>query len=111
MRGAPQVGFSETIDHLGNTRAVTNASGTVCYQADFTPYRAELTPSGFANSCIPNYRFAGHELDTETQNNYAIARYYNPAIGRFLSTDPLDGSAGSSQSWNKFVQSGFDDQV
>ncbi len=32
--------------------------------------------------------FTGHELDAETGMNYAGARYYMPALGRFTSTDP-----------------------
>lgn len=93
-------------DHLSSTRAVTNATGAVCYQADFTPYGGELTPSGFTNSCTPNYRFTGFEYDSETQNNYALARYYNSHLGRFLSTDPVDGDAEDSQSWNKYAYVG-----
>ncbi len=30
-------------------------------------------------------------------------RYYSQHLGRFLSTDPVGGSVGSSQSWNKYV--------
>lgn len=29
------------------------------------------------------------------------ARYYSPNLGRFVSVDPVGGSAGSSQSWNR----------
>jgi RHS repeat-associated protein len=30
------------------------------------------------------------------------ARYYSPNLGRFLSVDPVGGTAGSSQSWNRY---------
>ncbi|HEV2248758.1 MAG TPA: hypothetical protein VGW37_19105, partial [Terriglobia bacterium] len=53
-------------DYLGSTRAVTNAAGSPCYEADFLPYGAENTPSGFTNSCSPNYKFTGYERDPET---------------------------------------------
>ncbi len=33
-------------------------------------------------------KFAGHEYDTETGLSYMLARYYEPATGRFLSEDP-----------------------
>jgi len=35
-------------------------------------------------------------------NDYMHARYYNPGIGRFLSVDPVGGTVGSSQSWNRY---------
>ena len=31
------------------------------------------------------------------------ARYYNLNLGRFLSVDPVGGSVGSSQSWNRYA--------
>jgi RHS repeat-associated protein len=99
-------GYYLFTDHLGSTRAATNATGSTCYQADFSPYGGELTPSGFTNSCAPNYRFTGYEYDSETQNNYALARYYNPHFGRFLSADPIDGDPEDSQSWNKYAYVG-----
>ena len=33
---------------------------------------------------------------------YMHARYYSPNLGRFLSVDPVGGSVGSSQSWNRY---------
>jgi len=30
------------------------------------------------------------------------ARYYNPNLGRFLSVDPVGGTVGISQSWNRY---------
>ncbi|MFV2082125.1 MAG: RHS repeat-associated core domain-containing protein [bacterium] len=35
-------------------------------------------------------------------NDYMHARYYNLNLGRFLSVDPVGGSVGSSQSWNRY---------
>jgi RHS repeat-associated protein len=35
------------------------------------------------------YGFTGREYDCETGLYYYRARYYNPAIGRFLQTDPI----------------------
>ncbi len=74
------------VDHLGSTRAITNSSGTPCYDADYTPFGQELAHT---NSCAQNYKFAGYERDSETGLDYAINRYYNSRIGRFMSADPL----------------------
>lgn len=90
-------------DHLGSTRVVTNATGTPCYEADYTPYGGEITPAGFSNTCSINYKFTGYERDSETGLDYAKARYYNNHLGRFMSVDPVGGNPGSSQSWNAYA--------
>jgi RHS repeat-associated protein len=92
-------------DHLGSTRTVTNAQGQLCYDAEFTPYGQEIshTERLQTTACPPNYRFTGYEYDSETTNYYAFARYYNPRLGRFLSTDPLGGAIGDLQSHNAYA--------
>lgn len=71
-------------DSLGSSRIVTTNSGTVCYDADFTPYGGERP---YTNSCPQNYKFEGKERDTETTNDYFGARYYSNRFGRWLSAD------------------------
>ena len=36
-------------------------------------------------------------------NDYMHARYYSSNLGRFLSVDPVGGTVGSSQSWNRYA--------
>ena len=44
---------------------------------------------------VPNsLRFAARQYDGETGLYYNRARYYDPALGRFISEDPLGLSAG-----------------
>ena len=90
-------------DQLGSTRVVTNASGSPCYEADFLPYGYEKTPYSFTNSCSTNYKFTGYERDTETGNDYAMARYYSQTEERFLSPDPLSGDITDPQTLNKYT--------
>jgi RHS repeat-associated protein len=87
-------------DAVGNTRTITDATGHVCYDADFTPYGYEMIHT---NTCPQNYKFTGYERDPETGLDYAFARYYNPRLGRFMSTDPLGGSVSSPQSLNQYA--------
>jgi RHS repeat-associated protein len=35
-------------------------------------------------------------------NDYMHQRYYSPGLARFVSVDPVLGSTGSSQSWNRY---------
>lgn len=77
-------------DHLGSTRALTNASGAVVQRYDYTAY-GEVTPSasGFSNP----YQYTGREQDANGLMYYR-ARYYAPAQARFISEDSYGFGAG-----------------
>lgn len=81
--------------HLGTTHTVTNSTGTPCYDASFTPYGQEVLNPNVTSTCPPNYKFTGYEMDSETGNFYAMARYYSPRFGRFLSPDPAGVASAS----------------
>jgi RHS repeat-associated protein len=81
--------------------AMTNASGTVVERYAYSPYGVTtiLAPDGStvrATSAIGNsYMFTGHRLDAEFASSsedaiyYYRARYYVPALGRFIGRDVL----------------------
>jgi len=71
-------------DFLGSSRAITTSTGTLCYDADFTPYGGERV---ITNTCAQNYKFEGKERDIETNNDDFGARYYTSKLGRWLSAD------------------------
>jgi RHS repeat-associated protein len=73
-------------DSLGSSRVMTTNTGTVCYDADFTPYGGERA---YTNNCPTTnaYKFTGKERDTESGNDYFGARYYASTMGRWLSPD------------------------
>ncbi|GJL90435.1 RHS repeat-associated core domain-containing protein [Hyphococcus sp.] len=71
-------------DHLGSVVANTNAAGDVIATEQFTPFGEKQI--GGSNENDPSY--TGHIYD-ETGLTYMQARYYDPVIGRFLSTDPI----------------------
>jgi len=92
-------------DHLGSTRMAVRENTP----GDFTAEPVEYFPfGGFrvepATSTV-NHLFTGHERDlgdTSSELDYMHARYYSPNLGRFVSVDPIGGSIGSSQSWNRY---------
>ena len=93
------------VDQIGSTRAVVNSSGTLCYDSEFTPYGYEFLPTGI-NSCPQNYKFTGYERDSETGLDYAMNRYYNSRMGRFMSPDPVgiaSAALGSPQSLHRYA--------
>jgi RHS repeat-associated protein len=71
-------------DRLGSSRVMVQANGTLCYDADFTPYGAERA---YTSTCAQNYKFEGRERDPETQNDDFGARKYTWRFGRWLSSD------------------------
>lgn len=56
------------------------------------------TSTGYKNP----YKFTGKELDTDIGLYYYGVRYYNPAIGRFVSMDPWEGDIKDPQTLNKY---------
>ena len=47
--------------------------------------------------------FTGCEFDSESELYYYRARYYDPALGRFLSADPI-GFAGQDTNFYRYVE-------
>jgi RHS repeat-associated protein len=75
-------------DALGSTVALVDGSGTVQPEYTYEPFGATTGASG------PNpYQFTGREHDG-TGLYYYRARYYRPALQRFLSEDPLGFGGG-----------------
>ncbi len=74
-------------DLLLTVRAATDATGALTGQADFEPYGALRTASAASASPVS---FTGALADT-TGLMHMRARQYDPALGIFLSPDPLGG--------------------
>jgi RHS repeat-associated protein len=87
-------------DQVGSTRVVTDASGTVCYDTEYFPFGGENVKLG---TCPQAYKFTGYERDPETGLDYAITRYYNSRLGRFMSPDQLGGTVLNPRSLNLYA--------
>lgn len=72
-------------DHQGTTVAMSDNAGDL---GDHYTYSAfgEVGAEGVAGN---PFRYTGRRLDAETGLYYYRARYYSPALGRFLQTDPI----------------------
>ena len=82
------------INDIGSITAITDANGNIIERVYYDIYGMP-TFKDASGSVIPkssignNILFQGREYDTELNLYYFRARYYDPIMGRFLSTDPM----------------------
>jgi len=116
--GAPAASPTTEYVYARNKRVATIAGGTTNY-----PYWDHLSIRANANSSGAVIRTFGHfpfgetwyetgthdkwgyttyENDSESGLNYAMARFHNPRLGRFMSLDPWPADKHHPQSWNRY---------
>lgn len=89
-------------DHLGTPQAMTDASGTVVWKADYLPFGEAIVdedPDGDYLPVTNNLRFPGQYFDIETGLHYNWHRDYSPGVGRYFESDPIGLKGG----FNVFV--------
>jgi RHS repeat-associated protein len=76
-------------DHLQTPRLATDGQRQVVWRWEGEAF-GEAAPSG---SITVNLRFPGQYFDAETGLHYNWHRYYDPRVGRYITSDPigLDG--------------------
>jgi RHS repeat-associated protein len=80
-------------DALGSTLGLTDATGTFTTQYGYEAY-GNSTPSGLLSD--NPFQYTGREND-ETGLYYYRARYYDPELPRFISSDPIGFAGGINQ--------------
>ena len=90
-------------DHLGSTVAVTNQSGTLTSQQRYLPFGAART---IPNSPIlgTDFTYTGQRLLDSGMGGIMDykARFYSPALGRFVQPDTIIPNPANPQSWNRY---------
>lgn len=84
-------------DHLGTPHKLTNESAIVVWQATYDPFgKATITNDvdGDGRPVELNIRFPGQYYDSESGLHYNYYRYYDPEMGRYISSDPIGLSGG-----------------
>lgn len=75
-------------DHLGSTSYITNLDGDVVQHIEYVPF-GEVFIEERNNKWNTPYLFNAKEFDEETGLYYYGARYYDPRLSLWMSTDPL----------------------
>ena len=78
-------------DHLGTTTTLTDASGNVVETPSYDSF------GNNSGSTRTRYTYTGRERDADTGLLYYRARFYDPAVGRFISEDPIGLFGGVNQ--------------
>jgi len=86
-------------DHLGSTSLTANSSGSKVAELRYHPYGSTRYTDGTTPT---SYRFTGQREDTTIGLYFYNARYYDPALGRFISADTIVPSPGDPQSLNRY---------
>ncbi len=81
-------------DHLGTPRVIADGEGKVVWSWSLhdDPFGENAPVS--ADGYVFHLRFAGQYYDQETGLHYNLQRYYDPMVGRYLTSDPLGLGAG-----------------
>jgi RHS repeat-associated protein len=80
-------------DGLGSTVNLTDAGGSTTATYSYDVFGAIRSQSGGGSN---QWLFTGEQRDSDSGLYYLRARYYDPAIGRFLGLDPLGIGNGYS---------------
>jgi RHS repeat-associated protein len=94
-------------DHLGSIRDVVDNNGVVRQHMDYDVFGNRLvdtqydssgvaTTAGSAQAVDELFGYTGRDWDADTNLQYNRARWYDPALGRWLSQDPISFAAGDA---------------
>ncbi len=106
LAAGPARAATETITYIhgdisGSPLAATNATGAVVWKESYRAYGERWVND--PGSAQQSQWFHGKEQDAATGLQYFGARYYDPAVGRFLGIDPVDYLDGNLHSFNRYA--------
>jgi len=94
-------------DHLGSTSLTANSSGSKVAELRYYPYGETRYTSGTTPT---SYQFTGQRNDSSIGLYFYNARYYDPALGRFIQADTIVPGAASG-SGSSAASLGYDSKT
>jgi RHS repeat-associated protein len=87
-------------DGMGSVRGLTDSTGSLTDAYTYDAYGLLLDKTG---STINPYLYRGEQYDDDLSAYYLRARYYQPGIGRFLTTDPVEGFPNNPVTLHRYL--------
>ena len=87
-------------DALGSTRGLVNNAEVLTDSYEYEAYGKLVNHTGTSEN---QFLYTGEQFDKETENYYLRARYYDPAVSRFLSRDTYAGINADPLSQNRYL--------
>ncbi len=87
-------------DALGSIVATTDSAGLLKSETIFDAYGNIKESTGASAN---KFGYTGHQMDHESGLIYFKARYYDPAIGRFITQDPFEGDWQTPMSLHHYL--------
>ncbi len=87
-------------DAQGSTKALTNSTGATTDTYSYNAYGETTSKTGTTTN---NYLYAGEQYDSDLNQYYNRARYYNQSIGRFSQQDSYQGNNQEPISLHKYL--------
>lgn len=87
-------------DGHSGVRILTDSSGNVTDAYNYDAYGKLVSQTGSSDNA---YLYRGEQSDNLLSLQYLRARYYDPNTGRFISTDPVEGSLTSPVSRHRYL--------
>ncbi len=78
-------------DHLGTPQVLTDKDQNVVWEGHYSPFGRVTTSIDTVEN---NLRFAGQYFDAESGLHYNYHRYYDPQLGRYITSDPIGLEGG-----------------
>jgi RHS repeat-associated protein len=79
-------------DNLGTVRDLAKNDGTAGEHYEYDAYGNVVA----GNTSLTRYLFTSREFDEDIDLQYNRARWYDPAVGRWISEDPIGFAAGDT---------------
>ena len=97
------------VDHLGTPRLITYDGGSIAGSYEYYAFGTQ-PDAGNREIPIEELKFTGHQRDLAGGDvhvlDYMHARYYDGAVGRFVSIDPvlmIENAVPNPQQWNRYA--------